>query len=370
MQQTVNRGPRLFPKTLPSIQTSNYQSSLKNDLQAKLQQQLQHIENEIKEQQQKRSQSVSDLDSDQTKSDQTNDESTDMLNETPDSKLSEKFTRAKFTPNTSNNKSCFDRMSTSRSSATNLNTAISNSSQNTFHLRSSFNSHHSLNSTNHSSSNTIKNASVNGSSNSNSSTSASSNSSTSSNNSSIEYASFNIKPSQYKQTGIFLPINNNKSSQTNGTSTSNTTSTSKKHITTVRYLKEDLELLVQRLRNLQKQRQNSSNSLAHNLEQFVKSVEEFNDKASQQIGLISVIQNTSTSDLTLNSQETQFQLRQLQSGIKQTCAHLVANKQLADLQVESSKLDASLSQLSKTFNEFMHILDRLNNQNSLSILKN
>ena len=38
---TINRGgSRLFPKTLPSMQ-SNYQS--KNDLQIKLQQQLQHI---------------------------------------------------------------------------------------------------------------------------------------------------------------------------------------------------------------------------------------------------------------------------------------------------------------------------------------
>ncbi len=157
--------------------------------------------------------------------------------------------------------------------------------------------------------------------------------------------------------------NNNKQNnliQTTTTTATTTNNNNKKQLATVRYLKEDLELLIQRLRNLQKQRQQTSVS---NLEQFLKLVDEFNDKSSQQINLITILNSNET--VLLLNQEVQLQLRQLQSSIKQICLQL--NKNNTD---SSKQLDIHLGQLSKSFNEFMHILDRINNQNSLSILKN
>ena len=142
----------------------------------------------------------------------------------------------------------------------------------------------------------------------------------------------------------------------------NNANSNKKQNATVRYLKEDLELLIQRLRNLQKQRQNGNSS---NLEQFIKLVEEFNDKTTQQIVSINVINTNET----VNGQDTQLQLRQLQSFMKQNCSQLSNFNKIIDSN-GTKLLDLNLSQLSKFFNEFMHILDRLNSQNSLSILKN
>ena len=172
-----------------------------------------------------------------------------------------------------------------------------------------------------------------------------------------------------------MPINNNKSQVnlivSNTNNTSNTPIINKKQIATVRSLKEDLELLIQRLRNLQKQRQNGNVS---NLEQFIKLVQEFNEKSSQEISLVSVI-SMNENNPSLISQDIQLQLRQLQSSIKQTCSQLVnASKHIesslsSSAELNSKQLDANLSQLSKSFNEFMHILDKLNNQNSLTILK-
>ena len=188
----------------------------------------------------------------------------------------------------------------------------------------------------------------------------------------VEYASFNIKPSQYKQTGIFLPINNNTATTT--TTTTNTTNGgakksvllsthSKKQLNLIRQIKDDLEVLIQRLRNVQKNRHwsftslvDSSPSLAassvSSMEQFKKLADEFNEKISQQLTLIGDTDSSSQ-----ESHEYHVQLRQLHAVIKQNCSGLSQNNEESG---ECLSQDSLLSNLSKSLNDFMQNLDKLN----------
>ena len=140
--------------------------------------------------------------------------------------------------------------------------------------------------------------------------------------STVEYASFNIKPSQYKQTGIFLPINN---------------STPK---SLVHLIKEELELIIQALRNVQKQRAQSPP-----LEQFVRSLDDFVDKYQPQLGALIP---AATNELA-ESQQARF--RSLSGAIKTAAAATLNN---------SDDLESALSHLSRLLNEFMQNLDKLN----------
>jgi hypothetical protein len=226
----------------------------------------------------------------------------------------------------------FERLSASRSSATNLfPSGLSLSTPNQNSLRSSFNSHQSYSQIQQQQQQ--NGAKVNG-------------------NSTIEYASFNIKPSQYKQTGIFLPINNNTQNN-NGQKPIGFTANNKQQVNLIRQIKEDLELLIQKLRYLQKNRTSSPNSLGStvSLEQFLGLAEDFNEKCTQQLNLIGLLSNESNNTNLISIQEHQLQLRQLQSGIKQNCANMQ--------QIDGNS-DA-YSQLSKCLNEFMQCLDKLNN---------
>ena len=201
----------------------------------------------------------------------------------------------------------FERMSTQRSSMSNSqNTHLNNSHANP--LRASFNNHKPLKPVKLTPDQRNEN-------------------------SSIEYASFNIKPSQYKQTGIFLPINNSTTSAKVSTNTQGPGPIyAKNQSNSVRYLKEDLELLIQQLRNVQKQELKSNNHLG----QFCKSIDQFIDKAfSQLLGSNSSVES-----------DAELQLRQLQSVIKS--------------QSQALNEHSDLTELSKAFNEYMQVLDRLN----------
>lgn len=339
--------PRLFPKTLPSMQ-SNSNSK----------QQAQPASNEAPQPQQRRSHSVSELDVDNPSDKETTTTtitatSNNQTNPMTKSQIGDNDASGQVQPTPkfpySNNKPSkanggFERLSASRSSATNLfptGLSLSTSTQN--NLRSSFNSHQSY-AQQQQQQNGVK---VNG-------------------NSTIEYASFNIKPSQYKQTGIFLPINNNNNNNSapssNGQKPIGFTANNKQQVNLIRQIKEDLELLIQKLRYLQKNR--ASSPLTPNmigstvsLEQFLSLAEDFNEKCTQQLNLIGLLSNESTNPNSMGIQEYQSQLRQLQSSIKQTCAGI----QRIDGNSESSSVqDASLSQLSKFLNEFMQCLDKLN----------
>ena len=297
------KGPRQFPKTLPTIQANSNKTVSNNNSAATTPQQnepeLSHHQNH---QQQRRSQSVSELDLEvnECENNKTTETSEDR-HKVEEVELSAAVKR-------------FERLSVSRSSANNISNPMNNNTNTNINLRASFNSYQSLN----------KGI-----------------------NPSVEYACSSIKPSQYKQTGIFLPINNHKSSPQN-----------KQQLTAIRFMKEDLELLIQKLRNVQKQLNASSNSLSstgstssavqtNSLEQFIKSTDEFNDKCSEQFSAFV----TAESEI----HEYQMQLRQLQSLIKQNCHQLIPN----DIDKPQIANEFSISGLSKNFNEFLHVLDKL-----------
>lgn len=112
----------------------------------------------------------------------------------------------------------------------------------------------------------------------------------------------------------------------------------------IRYLKEDLELLIQQLRNLQKQRTAACSQSNTNFETFIKSIEKFSEKSSKKMN--SIIIDT-------NGQESELQMRQLQSLIKNQSGMLGEGTNKTDY-------DTILSQISKSFNEYMQVLDKLN----------
>ena len=371
---------RLFPKTVPSMQIN---VSNTNKISQPQEQNSKDKKSPTTEQQQsqRRSQSVSDLDMDNTNepssSTSTCNSEEKSLKTTPKFPLLTNNSSNTTTNNiqNSNQKSTFERMSASRSSASNLlqnrDLSFNSSNQN---LRSSFNTHQALKS----------------------------NTGTS-NESTVEYASFNIKPSQYKQTGIFLPINNNSTSLNNGSSTNLNTKkqgislNAKKQANLIRLIKEDLEILIQRLRNLQKNRHwsftslvdtnapFSLNSSSTNMEQFKSLAEDFNEKIGQQLNLITLMSNDAESSNNNNTHEIQeyhLQLRQLHNVIKQNCSSLNSGTDSTTNGTENgcsvntnnnietvNSPDNHLSNLSKSLNEFMQNLDKLNSFYSSVALK-
>ena len=313
-------------------------------------------------QSQRRSQSVSDLDAESiTESSSSSSTCNNDETNVKTLKITPKFPAVK----SSQKSTCFERMSNSRSSASNLlqNRDLSfNLSPN--QNRSSFNTHQTLKPANETSAE-----------------------------STVEYASFNIKPSQYKQTGIFLPINNNNPSLTNGSNANlsnkkqNSLLNAKKQANLIRLIKEDLEILIQRLRNLQKNRHWSFTSLVDtntpvslispmtSMEQFKSLAEDFNEKIGQQLNLITSMSIDGESNNNNNAHEIQeyhTQLRQLHNIIKQNCSSLKSGTDLLanntdvrclannnDIDTSNSQ-DVHLSNLSKSLNEFMQNLDKLN----------
>lgn len=159
-------------------------------------------------------------------------------------------------------------------------------------------------------------------------------------NSSIEYASFNIKPSQYKQTGIFLPINNTSTSTPAGTN-------HLKEINLIRFIKEDLELLIQKLRNLQKLK-----NFENNFEKFLKSSNDFVDKSSLELSSFSSIESKLSADLLTQNQELVQKLKLLLSSVKSSLASL-------EKVTSEEEKEQVLAQLSKLLTEFMLNLDKL-----------
>jgi hypothetical protein len=317
-------------------------------------------------QSQRRSQSVSDLDAESiTESSSSGSTCNNDETNIKTLKITPKFPAVTNSSQNSAKSTCFERMSNSRSSASNLlqNRDLSfnlSPSQN----RSSFNTHQTLKPTN--------------------GTSAES---------TVEYASFNIKPSQYKQTGIFLPINNNSPSLINGSNANlsnkkqNSLLNAKKQANLIRLIKEDLEILIQRLRNLQKNRHwsftslvdtNTSTSLISpmtSMEQFKSLAEDFNEKIGQQLNLITsmfIDGESNNSNNVHEIQEYHMQLRQLHNVIKQHCSSLkistdpLTNNTDVRCLPNNNEIDTSnsqdvhLSNLSRSLNEFMQNLDKLN----------
>lgn len=179
-------------------------------------------------------------------------------------------------------------------------------------------------------------------------------------NSNIEYASYRIKPSHYKQTGIFTPINNKKSQLVKSEYSS--------IIKDIRFYKEDLELLIQKLRNIQKQKTN--NSVA--IKQFLSSVEIFNEKINSLINLspesIVFDINSSVSSVDQQIKLNQItrsinQLKDYQKEITQFCEQInfsYSTNNLTTQQHVNEELSVTqlLDTLNKKFNEFMHVLDK------------
>ena len=129
-----------------------------------------------------------------------------------------------------------------------------------------------------------------------------------------------------------MPINNSAASNTAKVG-------AKPQPTAVRCMKEELELLIQQLRNLQKQRASLFNKPS--LEQLVKTAHEFVDKSGKQLAQLG------EQDVSVDSQ---LQLRQLLAQVRQLAARENENQEA---------LDATLGLLSKTFNELMQALDKL-----------
>jgi len=365
---TTSNRTRLFPKTIPTTQVNI--SSVNKISQPHEPNSMNKPSSSLAEQQQqsqRRSQSVSDLDVDSIN--ESSSSSSICNNEEANNKSQKSTPKFPLLTNNSSNTSsadnsqnsahqksaCFERLSASRSSASNLlqnrDLSFNSSNQN---LRSSFNTHQTLKPTNNGASNDSN---------------------------TVEYASYKIKPSQYKQTGIFLPINNNTTSINNGISNTNlnikkqsSALISKKQVNMIRLIKEDLEILIQKLRNLQKNRHwsftslvdtNTSVSLATNMKQFKSLVDDFNEKIGQQINLLILMSND---DNAQEIQEHHLQLRQLHSIIKQNCSILNSGNELnSDIEgcsvnntEKQNSQDVQLSNLSKSLNDFMQHLDKLN----------
>ena len=259
-------------------------------------------------------------------------------------------------------KSHFDRYVPTRSSTTNLSSSASltplSSHHSTNTLRSSFN----LNHHNHQLKQVDKTPTTPLKGSAEDKTNGTTNEGASS---SIEYASFNIKPSQYKQTGIFLPVNNLNDQKLG---------LFKKELSMLKIIKDELELLVQKLRNIQKERNNITKIITNsammssnvtNFDQFVKSINEFHSRAYQEINILDSFNDTIS--------QLKTRLRQLLTTIKSNCVingHVEHIEMIDDDIMEKvvtkngnmdwKQLEANLTALSKTFNEFTQILDKLN----------
>ncbi len=149
----------------------------------------------------------------------------------------------------------------------------------------------------------------------------------------------------------------------------------KKELSVLKLVKDDLELLVQKVRNLQKERINmtkrcSVNFNAANLELFVKTLGEFYDMTWSEMSLL----NSNTTTTSESIDQFKSKLKQLLTQIKSNCVLNAAddtssNFEMIDGDEANShapnglswkELDGGLSALSKTFNEFMQHLDKLN----------
>ena len=102
------------------------------------------------------------------------------------------------------------------------------------------------------------------------------------------------------------------------------------------------------------------------MKQFKSLVDDFNEKISQQINLLILMSND---DNAQEIQEHHLQLRQLHSIIKQNCSILNGGAELINSEKEGCSVnnnekqnsqDVQLSNLSKSLNDFMQHLDKLN----------
>ncbi|RNA38480.1 hypothetical protein BpHYR1_048892 [Brachionus plicatilis] len=144
----------------------------------------------------------------------------------------------------------------------------------------------------------------------------------------IEYASFNIKPSQYKQTGVFLPLNNSGEAASGANAC----------LIMLRYVKEDLEIFVQKLRNVKK-----SGADRAEWSLFVQFKEQFCAKTNLELNNLNSWSNEQNYDLLLK--------------LRQALIKVKAFEQSDSQNGQPNALD--LSALSKLLNDFMHNLDKL-----------
>jgi hypothetical protein len=101
------------------------------------------------------------------------------------------------------------------------------------------------------------------------------------------------------------------------------------------------------------------------MKQFKSLVDDFNEKIGQQINLLILMSND---DNAQEIQEHHLQLRQLHSIIKQNCSILNSGNELnSDIEgcsvnntEKQNSQDVQLSNLSKSLNDFMQHLDKLN----------
>jgi hypothetical protein len=183
------------------------------------------------------------------------------------------------------------------------------------------------------------------------------------NNSNIEYASYSIKPSQYKQIGEFIPLsqlnkpNNEIISTTLGTLKSlnkqrgniiSATATNQQKqlsqfnfMKQFRYFKEDLELLIQRFRNLQKNKYSPLNDL----KQFINAIENFNEK-------LILLTNDEISDGGGGGVDIIPKLKEYQEKIN----YLIEQLSLNSIQFDTQLLDSYMDQLYKIFNECLNLI--------------
>ncbi|CAF0765416.1 unnamed protein product [Brachionus calyciflorus] len=152
---------------------------------------------------------------------------------------------------------------------------------------------------------------------------------------SLDYASFNIKPSQYKQTGVFLPLNNNNNSSQSVKSSNN-------FLISLRMIKDDLELFIQKLRNFKKSNLVSDEDKVN----FGNFKEAFCTKINVELNnLTNGLSNEENYDLFLK-------LKQLLIKIKS-----FSISRLIETSSEQNSLD--FNNLSKLLNDFMQNLDKL-----------
>lgn len=140
-----------------------------------------------------------------------------------------------------------------------------------------------------------------------------------------------------------------------------------------RHFKEDLELLMQRLRNLQKQKPQ-----LNDLKQFIIAIEEFNDKFNQLINIkqedlnmFNHVDETGNDQQKLSNsneilkkcskfkeyqQKIAYLIEQLNCNINSNC-----EEETGELN-DSTLVESCLDQLYKIFNECMHLLEILPNR--------
>jgi hypothetical protein len=192
-------------------------------------------------------------------------------------------------------------------------------------------------------------------------------------NSTVEYASFNIKPSQYKQTGIFLPINN-EIADNNGSHHKDMQTTK----INCKALKDELEILIQSLRNIQKSNLGSNKitlpnddadfrHLTHKsfieklfiIDKFLKSV---NNLFNGGNGLFDIGEFKSLDSI----KQIQFSVKQDVATLNQLIAkYISSSREIMEITMtnmsehDSTAFDLHLCQISKSFNDLNIILNNV-----------